>query len=68
VLFAVLFVAASFFVFKDNREATYGTIYVSTSAQMRMLTQRIAKAAQRAHRRPERSSSCSSRAMSSSPR
>ena len=45
-LFAVLFVAAAFIVFKDNREATYGTIYVSTSAQMRMLTQRIAKAAQ----------------------
>src|SRR5262249_60121793 len=33
-------------LFKDNREATYGTIYVSTSAQMRMLSQRIAKAAQ----------------------
>jgi twitching motility protein PilJ len=46
VLFAVLFVAAAVVVFKDNREATYGTIYVSTSAQMRMLTQRIAKAAQ----------------------
>jgi twitching motility protein PilJ len=45
-LFVVLFVAAAVFVFKDNREATYGTIYVSTSAQMRMLTQRIAKAAQ----------------------
>src|SRR5712691_1129291 len=45
-LFAVLFVAAAFIVFKDNREATYGTVYVSTSAQMRMLTQRIAKAAQ----------------------
>src|SRR5712671_4634543 len=44
--FAVLFAAAAFIVFKDNREATYGTIYVSTSAQMRMLTQRIAKAAQ----------------------
>jgi twitching motility protein PilJ len=45
-LFVVLFVAAAVVVFKDNREATYGTIYVSTSAQMRMLTQRIAKAAQ----------------------
>jgi twitching motility protein PilJ len=44
--FAVLFVAAAYIVFKDNREATYGTIYVSTSAQMRMLSQRIAKAAQ----------------------
>jgi twitching motility protein PilJ len=46
VIFAVLFAAAAIIVFKDNREATYGTIYVSTSAQMRMLTQRIAKAAQ----------------------
>src|SRR5882762_825665 len=45
-IFAVLFVAAAFIVFKDNREATYGTIYVSTAAQMRMLSQRIAKAAQ----------------------
>src|SRR6266571_4966148 len=45
-IFAVLFVAAAYFVFTDNREATYGTIYVSTSAQMRMLSQRIAKAAQ----------------------
>jgi len=44
--FAVLFAATAFIVFKDNREATYGTIYVSTSAQMRMLSQRIAKAAQ----------------------
>jgi len=45
-IFAVLFAAAAFVVFKDNREATYGTIFVSTSAQMRMLSQRIAKAAQ----------------------
>src|SRR6266571_3126535 len=45
-IFAVLFGATAFIVFKDNREATYGTIYVSTSAQMRMLSQRIAKAAQ----------------------
>jgi twitching motility protein PilJ len=46
VIFAVLFVAAAIVVFNDNRDATYGTVYVSTSAQMRMLTQRIAKAAQ----------------------
>jgi len=45
-IFAVLFGVAAFYVFKDNREATYGTINVSTSAQMRMLSQRIAKAAQ----------------------
>ncbi|MGB5080561.1 MAG: methyl-accepting chemotaxis protein [Burkholderiales bacterium] len=46
MIFVVLFVAAAFYVFKDNRDATYGTIYLSTSAQMRMLSQRIAKAAQ----------------------
>lgn len=45
-IFAVLFVVSAFIVFKDNREATYGTVYVATSAQMRMLSQRIAKAAQ----------------------
>src|SRR5689334_15532546 len=32
-LFAVLFAAAAIVVFKDNREATYGTVYVSTSLQ-----------------------------------
>jgi twitching motility protein PilJ len=45
-IFAVLFVAAAVMVFIDNRQATHGTVYVSTSAQMRMLSQRIAKAAQ----------------------
>ncbi len=45
-IFAILFVVAAGIVFIDNRAATYGTAYVSTSAQMRMLTQRIAKAAQ----------------------
>jgi twitching motility protein PilJ len=43
---AVLLVAAIFVVYKDTSEATNGTVYVSTSGQMRMLTQRIAKAAQ----------------------
>jgi twitching motility protein PilJ len=46
VIFAVLFIIAAVVVFNDNRDATWGTVYVSTSAQMRMLTQRIAKAAQ----------------------
>ena len=46
IVFAVLFAAAAAVVFKDNREAAYGTVYVATSGQMRMLTQRIAKAAQ----------------------
>lgn len=45
-ILAVLFVAAAIVVYKDNVEATNGTVYVSTSGQMRMLTQRIAKAAQ----------------------
>jgi twitching motility protein PilJ len=45
-IFAALFVAAAVIVYIDNRAATFGTVYVSTSAQMRMLTQRIAKAAQ----------------------
>jgi twitching motility protein PilJ len=45
-IFAVLFVAAAVVVFKDNREANFGTVYVATAGQMRMLTQRIAKAAQ----------------------
>jgi twitching motility protein PilJ len=45
-IFGVLFIAAAFYVYKDNREGTYGTVYVSTATQMRMLSQRIAKAAQ----------------------
>src|SRR6266702_1351999 len=45
-IFAILFVVAAGILFIDHRAATYGTAYVSTSAQMRMLTQRIAKAAQ----------------------
>jgi twitching motility protein PilJ len=48
ILFAILFVAAAVMVVKDNRDATYGTIYVAESTQVRMLTQRIAKAAQTA--------------------
>src|SRR5438105_4568830 len=46
VLFAAVFLAAAVMVVLDNRAATYGTVYVSTSTQMRMLSQRIAKAAQ----------------------
>jgi twitching motility protein PilJ len=37
---------AGVFVVVDYREATYGAGYVSTAADMRMLTQRIAKATQ----------------------
>jgi twitching motility protein PilJ len=45
-LFAAVFLAAAVMVVLDNRAATYGTVYVSTATQMRMLSQRIAKAAQ----------------------
>src|SRR3954470_24775568 len=45
-LFAAVFLAAAVMVVLDNRSATYGTVYVATSTQMRMLSQRIAKAAQ----------------------
>src|SRR5260221_7439888 len=45
-IFGALFIAAAVVVYADNRAATYGTVYISTSAQIRMLTQRIAKAAQ----------------------
>jgi len=45
-LFAVVFLASIVVVVLDNRAATYGTVYVSTATQMRMLSQRIAKAAQ----------------------
>ena len=45
VLLALLAVA-SVIVVIDTRVATYGTIYVSTAAEMRMLSQRVAKAAQ----------------------
>src|SRR5262249_35043695 len=38
-LFAVVFLAAAAVVVLDNRAATYGTVYVSTSTQMRMLSQ-----------------------------
>jgi len=48
ILFVILFVAAAAIVVVDNRAATYGTIYVAESTQVRMLTQRIAKATQTA--------------------
>ena len=41
-----LLVLAAVTVVSDNRQATFGTVYLSTSANMRMLTQRIAKATQ----------------------
>jgi twitching motility protein PilJ len=47
-LLVVLAMVAGFVVFVDYRAATYGTTYVSVSGEMRMLSQRIAKAAQTA--------------------
>src|SRR5829696_7415226 len=32
----------------DNRQGTYGTIYIATAGKIRMLSQRLAKAAQQA--------------------
>ena len=66
-IFAVLFVAAAVIVFIDNRAATYGTVYVSTSAQMRMLSQRIAKAAQTGLDRKSTRLNSSHRALSRMP-
>jgi twitching motility protein PilJ len=31
-------------VYRDNRQATYGTAYIATAGDMRMLSQRLAKA------------------------
>ena len=45
-LLLVLVTVAGIFVTLDYREATYGASYVSTAADMRMLTQRIPKATQ----------------------
>ncbi len=43
-LFILLLVAIGGLVFHDNRESTYGTAYVAASGEMRMLSQRLAKA------------------------
>ena len=45
VLLATIFIAVVTIVF-DNRQATHSAIYLSTGANMRMLTQRIAKSTQ----------------------
>jgi len=52
-IFAVVFVATAFIVFKDNREATYGTIYVSTAAQCACCPSASPRRANGAHRQPE---------------
>ena len=45
-LLVALLVLFGITVVTDNRQSSYGTVYLSTSANMRMLTQRIAKATQ----------------------
>jgi twitching motility protein PilJ len=43
-IFVVLLLLIAGLVFHDNRESTYGTAYVAASGEMRMLSQRLAKA------------------------
>ncbi len=43
-LFVLLLVGIGGLVFHDNRESTHGTAYVAASGEMRMLSQRLAKA------------------------
>jgi twitching motility protein PilJ len=43
-IFVALLVAIAGLVYHDNRESTYGTAYVAASGEMRMLSQRLAKA------------------------
>ncbi|MDD2883722.1 MAG: methyl-accepting chemotaxis protein [Dechloromonas sp.] len=43
-LFVLLLVSIGALVYHDNRESTYGTAYVAASGEMRMLSQRLAKA------------------------
>ena len=42
--FVVVLLLIAGLVYHDNRESTYGTAYISASGDMRMLSQRIAKA------------------------
>ncbi len=46
LLVVMLFIAG--LVYHDNRESTYGTVYVAASGEMRMLSQRLAKDAAQA--------------------
>ncbi|MBS1189135.1 MAG: chemotaxis sensory transducer [Rhodocyclaceae bacterium] len=43
-VFVALLLAIAALVYHDNRESTYGTAYVAASGEMRMLSQRLAKA------------------------
>ena len=44
VIFFALFLLIAGLVFHDNRESTHGTAYISAAGEMRMLSQRLAKA------------------------
>ena len=44
VIFLVLLLLIAALVYHDNRESTHGTAYISASGDMRMLSQRMAKA------------------------
>ena len=44
VVFVVLLLFIAALVYHDNRESTYGTAYIAASGEMRMLSQRLAKA------------------------
>jgi twitching motility protein PilJ len=48
VLLIVLLAVDAAIVFIDNRQGTFGTIYIASVGKIRMLSQRIAKAAQQA--------------------
>ena len=43
-IFVALLLLIAGLVYHDNREATYGTAYIAASGEMRMLSQRLAKA------------------------
>ncbi|MGE5489901.1 MAG: methyl-accepting chemotaxis protein [Actinomycetota bacterium] len=43
-VFVALLLAIAILVYHDNRESTYGTAYVAAAGEMRMLSQRLAKA------------------------
>ena len=59
LLFVIILLGA--LIYHDNRESNYGTAYVAASGEMRMLSQRLAKAsslATPAGRRPSRQQRC----------
>ena len=43
-IFVIIFLAIAALVYRDNRDASYETAYVAASGEMRMLSQRLAKA------------------------